>query len=187
MNKKIKVFLLIAFILALFLGGFQLYNNLTSDKLPGNTVAKSNEGQKSIAPDFTMLDMDGNEVKLSDFAGEPVIINFTASWCPNCKAEKADYQKAYNNFGDKVNFIILSMIDGNRETLDTAKEYIKENGYTFPSYYDINLEGAYAYAAYSVPMTVFIDKDGYVQTSYLGPITEAILKSYSETLFDLKL
>ena len=38
-----------------------------------------------------------------------------------------------------------------------------------------------------VPMTVFIDKDGYVQTSYLGPINEAILKSYSETLFNLKL
>jgi len=128
------------------------------------------------APDFTVYDADGNEVHLSDYIGKPVVVNFWASWCPPCKGELPDFEKVYGELGDKVQFLMVDMTDGQRETVDTAKAYMKAQGYTLPTFYDTAQDAANVYGISSIPTTVFIDKDGNLVAGHQGQIDEATLR-----------
>ena len=119
-----------------------------------------------------MLDMEGGEVKLSDFVGKPIILNFWASWCGPCKMEMPEIQKFYEEYGEEIHFLLVSV----DESLDTAKAFIAENGYTFPVYFDASSLGAYTYGASSIPLTFFIDAEGNLTAYYMGAMTESILQ-----------
>jgi len=127
---------------------------------------ESTDAQKKLAPDLTVQDGDGNDVKLSDFAGTPVVVNFWASWCPPCKSEMPDFDAAYEEYGDTIQFMMVNLTDGSRETVETAKDYIEKQGYSFPVYYDTTSNAAITYGIMSVPATFFIDAEG-------GPIARA--------------
>ena len=129
------------------------------------------DNEKVVAPDFTMTDKDGNEVKFSNFAGKPIVLNFWASWCGPCQMEMPDFEEMYKQYGEEVQFVMVNMTDGSQETVDSATQFITEKGYTFPVYYDTKMEGAYYYSVYSLPMTYFIDADGNVAASSRGMIS----------------
>ena len=164
-----------------------------------DSSADTNSGDAATAPDFTVYDADGNKVALSDFKGEPVVVNFWASWCPPCKAELPDFEAAYQEVGVKevadvdsaedgtadaqaVRFLMVNLTDGQRETLDTAGKFIADEGYTFPVYFDTDLDAAYTYGINSIPMTLFIDADGNVQDYAIGMIDEQTLRSGIEKI-----
>lgn len=123
------------------------------------SAAETGAAEKTLAPDFTVLDGDGNEVRLSDFTGKPVILNFWASWCPPCKSEMPDFDAAYEQYGGEIQFMMINLTDGSRETVETAKAYIEEQGYGFPVYYDTIPDAAITYGIMSVPATFFIDAE----------------------------
>lgn len=120
----------------------------------------SGETTVETAPDFTMTDASGTEVKLSDFFGKPVVLNFWASWCGPCKSEMPHFEDAYQKYGEDINFVVVNLTDGARETVESASGFIEEQGYTFPVYFDTNTEGAVTYGTYSIPVTYFIGADG---------------------------
>ena len=126
--------------------------------------------QKTKAPDFTVYDKDENEVKLSDYIGKPIVLNFWASWCGPCKSEMPDFNEKYQELGEDINFLMINMTDGSRETVKSASEFISENGFEFPVFYDTQLDAALTYGAYSLPVTFFIDADGYVIAQATGAI-----------------
>lgn len=130
-----------------------------------------------LAPDFTVLDEDGAEVKLSDFLGTPVVLNFWASWCPPCKSEMPEFDKVFQELRDDVAFIMVDLADGQRETVESGKQHVSAQGYSFPVYFDVYGEAAYNYGISSIPTTVFIDKDGYVVTGAIGAINEQTLRT----------
>jgi thiol-disulfide isomerase/thioredoxin len=167
MNKRILMVML-ALLIAVIAGASFLYNDLSGgmdmENLATQTPTEPSEPDATepniAAPDFTVLDREGNPVKLSDFAGKPVVLNFWASWCGPCKSEMPDFQEAWEKYDGKVVFMMVNCTDGSRETMDGALEFISEQGYTFPVYFDTTYEAAIAYGANSIPMTFFIDEGG---------------------------
>lgn len=119
--------------------------------------ASADEAQ--AAPDFTVVDYDGGEVKLSDYFGTPIVLNFWASWCPPCKSEMPDFDAASETHSE-VLFLMVNMTDGVRETVETAKEHVESQGYGFTVLFDTEYSAAYAYYVNSLPATYFIDRDG---------------------------
>ena len=113
--------------------------------------------KKNTAPDFTVLDKDGNTVRLSEKFGKPIVINFWATWCPPCKQELPDFDKLCKEYGDRVVFMMVNLTDGYRDTVDGTKRFVSGKGYTFPVYFDTKDNAASAYNVSSIPQTTFID------------------------------
>ena len=149
----------------------------------GNTQADNAEQETDtgeelvMAPVFSVTDAEGNTVQLSDFYGKPIVVNFWASWCGPCKSEMPDFEEAYITYGEDVNFLMVNMTDGGRETVETAQEYIKGQGFTFPVYFDTSQEAAVTYGVLSNPSTYFIDSEGYAVAYAQGAITSDVLKT----------
>ena len=157
-------------------GGLETLPSEDKETSAPSDTAENGETAADTAPDFTMLDMEGNEVKLSDFFGTPIVLNFWASWCPPCKAELPDFEEACKRYEGKVTFLMVNLTDGQRETVEVAKSYIASQGYTFPVYFDTNYEAAYVYGVSSIPQTYFINADGSLEARATGMISAAQLE-----------
>ena len=160
-KKQIVIILVLAFV-ALMFGAYLLYSRLGQDLAPdqlGTQATGETKPEANPAPDFTVYDAGGNEVKLSDYFGKPIVLNFWASWCGPCKMEMPDFHEKYLELGDEVQFLMVNMTTG-RETQETAESFIAEQGYTFPVLFDLDSAAAAAYGAYSLPTTIFIDAEG---------------------------
>lgn len=136
------------------------------------------------APDFAVLDWDGNTVRFSALKGKPVIINIWASWCGPCCSELGEFNEAYLACGDRITFMMIDLADGDWETVDGAKAFVTENGYVFPVYFDVNDEAAYAYGITAIPLTVLIDADGNIVEQHLGSMSGDTLMQYVGMLLD---
>lgn len=141
-----------------------------------SSAASEQEPALTPAPDFTVFDKDGNEVKLSSYIGKPIVLNFWASWCGPCQMEMPDFQEKYLELGENVHFLMINMTDGSRETVDTASEFIEEKGYTFPVFFDKDGNASITYGAYSLPTSYFINAEGYVVAQATGAIDGATLQ-----------
>ena len=183
MEKTYKMLKLIIWILlfaVLIAGASLLYNRLSAQMEPVGlatepTVAET-EKAATPAPDFTFYDAEGNAHKLSDFRGKPVLLNFWASWCGPCKMEMPDIESAWQEYGDQIHFLLVDLTDGSQETVEKASAYIAEQGYTFPVYFDTDMEGAYSYSVTGIPVTYFIDADGNFVAYYQSAMSAEILQ-----------
>ena len=195
MDKKRIVFVLaLAFVLLLG-GAYTLYgrlgqglehNQLTVEspqsQADSGQAAESGEAAESAepelvpAPDFTVYDKDGNPVQLYDYTGKPLVVNFWASWCGPCQMEMPDFEDKYQELGEEVQFRMINMTDGSRETVDSASAFIAQQGFTFPVLYDTDSDAALTYGAYSLPTTYFINADGYAVARATGAIDAETLQ-----------
>ena len=204
MKKKTSLVVLILALVVLIGGAYVLYGRLSagagadnlsvqtppSAQAPGETGAPQNSAApeetvppKVEAPDFTVENADGEAVKLSDYVGKPIVLNFWASWCSPCKSEMPEFNAAWEELEGEVQFLMVNMTDGSRETVDTAKEYVEGEGFTFPVLFDTNSEAAIAYSAYSLPTTYFIDAEGYLVARAVGAIDGETLQKGLDLIY----
>ena len=185
MGKKTLLIIIIAFVVVIA-AALVLYNTLT-DKADMDSVSmpqptneepeKTEEAEqtnpteqseedpepvKIAAPDITIEDMEGNKVQFSEFLGKPVVLNFWTSWCGFCRVEMPDFEQAYLERKDEIEFVMLNAPDGTRETVEIAKAFLEEKGYTFPVYFDTEFEAVIKYGVRGYPITFFIDEEGYI-------------------------
>ena len=184
MKKTMKLVIgILCFILLLciaFFGYNALSNRESASRVGGMQDSGAREQQ---ARDFSMTDWDGNTIRLSGLiaSGRPVVVNFWASWCPPCIIEMPDFEKMYLETGSEVQFVMLNLTDGMRETIQSGKRFIEEHGFSFPVFFDTTGEASSAYSIRSIPTTVFIDKNGYLAGDpIIGMLDERTLRERVE-------
>ena len=137
------------------------------------------ERQPIAAPDFTVLDWDGNEVKFSDFVGKPIVLNFWAHWCGPCQMEMPEFNAAYERLGGEVTFLMVH--EG--AAVEDGKDKVTEGGYTFPVVFDVDSSAGNLYGISAFPTTFFIDKDGYLQAYYMGAMDADLLQQGLDIIY----
>ena len=179
MKQKSFWIVLLGFV-ALLGGAYVLYDRM-SGNAGANQLAVQNGGGETpepvAAPDFTVYDRAGEEVHLTDYLGKPVVLNFWASWCGPCQSEMPDFDEAHGRLGEEIQFLMVNVTDGDRETEDKAAAFVEEQGYAFPVFFDSDLSATQAYGAYSLPTTYFIDAEGYAVARAVGAINAETLQT----------
>lgn len=154
---------------------------------PADSSANSADSEAPVpAPDFTLVDQNGETHTLSDYKGKVVFLNFWATWCPPCKDEMPDIEALYEaqglNAGDVV---VLGVANPKTDeypnnsdgTVQDVTDFLSQNGYTYPVVMDTTGEVFSAYGITAFPTTFMIDKDGNVFGYVRGGITRDIMDS----------
>lgn len=124
--------------------------------------------------DFTLTDLDGNEVNLQDLRGKNVYLNFWATWCKWCKKELPDINKVTGLYKDK-DLVVLAVSVGENQKL--VSSFIQEHGYEVTTLVDPDKKVAEEYGVTALPVSIFIDKNGKIAHRKLGTMYEEELKT----------
>ncbi|MDX1615001.1 MAG: TlpA disulfide reductase family protein [Candidatus Promineifilaceae bacterium] len=131
-----------------------------------------------LAPAFTLTSTMGEQVALSDFRGQPVVLNFWATWCPPCRAEMPQFQQVSVRYRGQAT--ILGIDQGEPQSLVT--DFANSIGVTYPLLLDSDNAVSRQYDVNALPKTLFVDSDGVIREIYTGIINRAVLEDRIERL-----
>ena len=183
MKKNIFIWIIAAILVVVAISTTKSFE--TKSKISGPTPSITAKPDievttKTLAPDFSLKDLSGKTVKLSELKGKKVYINFWATWCGYCDQEMPDIEKIHNEFKDQ-NLVILAV--NVAESDYVVKTYVKKKGLNFTALLD--KDGKISTDLYKVsgyPTSVFINSDGTISTTIEGMMTYEGMKSEVEKL-----
>lgn len=132
-------------------------NSPVQSASPDQNIPAIDTASAQKAIDFTLTGLDGKKVNLNDLKGKSEYINFWTTWYPWCVKELPDIEKIYQEYKDK-GLVVLAVDMG--EDKDTVQSFIAKNNYHFDVLPDSNQRVAQAYGISSIPVSIFINKDG---------------------------
>ena len=131
-------------------------------------AARADSEQASLkpAPAFTLSDISGKKVSLSDFKGKVILLNFWATWCGPCTAEMPSFNRLYAAFKND-DFVVLAVsIDSSEKPVQS---FVSAKGITFPVLMDPDKEAYFdLYAVFALPTSFLIDRKGMIVEKILG-------------------
>lgn len=145
-----------------------------TEDIPGAKLSALREGAE--APDFELTALDGKTVKLSDYRGKKVILNFWATWCPPCKAEMPHMQNFYEENKDKGVEILAVNLTNMDKGVDEVQKFVKEYGLTFTIPLDEEGVAGTTYQAFTIPTSYILDENGVITKKIVGPMDENMMK-----------
>lgn len=163
MSKAAKVILPIILPLMLLVAGCQPSPETPAGTSPTAPVERPQVGK--LAPDFQLENLDGEAISLSNLRGNPVLINFWATWCAPCVHEMPALQQIYEEWSGKG--LVLLTIDMG-ESPSKVEEFMRSYRLSFPVLLDTKESVAEKYNIRGIPTTFLIDKDGIVQGIKIG-------------------
>lgn len=165
---------------AIFLGGAVVWLGRVQDPDVLANVTAPITGAN--APQFTLMDLEGNEHSLADYQGRPVIINYWATWCRPCEAEMPALQAVYDQYQDE-GLVILAI--NTTESPQVITPFVEERGLTFPILLDERSMVAREYDVQAYPSTFFIDGDGKIRSAeFSGPMSQAFIESQVQRILN---
>lgn len=161
----------VIFLLAIFLifhSGSIIGRAKDGPVLPANAARSGKE-----VPDFSLIDVTGESVALSDFQGKRVLLNVWASWCPPCRAEMPDLEALHQKYDDLV---VLAVNSG--DDAATVKEFVDNFDISFPVLIDENQQVSKLYKVRGLPTTFFIDSQGILRKTHMGQLDASVAELY---------
>lgn len=116
------------------------------------------------APDFALLDEDGERVALADLEGRPVFLNFWATWCTFCKEEMPDMQRVQEAYGDDL--VVIGVNAG--DSVEDGEAFVRQAGISYLRLYDRDLSVTDGYLVQAMPTSYFITADGKISDANFG-------------------
>jgi cytochrome c biogenesis protein CcmG/thiol:disulfide interchange protein DsbE len=145
----------------------------------GPTISPTTIG--SVAPDFSLVDLDGNMVHLADLRGQPVIVNFWASWCGPC-VDEFPLLKSVADQHTSDGLVVLGIVYQDRS--EAARAFMEQNGGTWQALMDPDDRVARAYNIFGPPETYFVGRDGTIVARHIGQLTAASLDAKVAAIMD---
>jgi len=181
MNKKISTIIWIIAIGAVLVGAYVIYSKSKSNIEPPPIETTSQPSQDSTpADDFSLKDLDGNTVNLSDYKGKVVILNFWAVWCKYCIMEMPDLNELNKELQENNEAVLLAI--NVKESPDTVKEYLTSNNIDLKVLMDQDGSVTTKYGIDGFPTTFILNKDGSIYKSIVGKTDKQTLKNYLDKM-----
>jgi peroxiredoxin len=155
-------------------------NTASAQDIPAENAVMQTPGEGKMAPDFALTSTDGKTIKLSDFRGKVVVVDFWATWCPPCKAEIPDFIKLYSQYKDDgFQMLGISLDQGG---LSDVKPFMKDYGINYPIVMGDNQVVAAYGGIRGIPTTFVIDKDGKIRASFEGYRSASVFEKLIQQL-----
>lgn len=132
------------------------------------------------APEFTLADLNGRSVSLSDFRGRIVLINFWNEWCDPCREEAPDLQAFHERYGDQV--VLLGVNRG--DPVPFMQRFIEEFGLTYTNLRDHDTRVAELYGVTGVPESYFVDRQGILRYRHIGPLDFGTMETVVQRILE---
>ncbi len=178
-HTRLTLFFAVALV-ALVAAGLWYQQTSSPPEPVGGTAGGAVPAVGNPAPDFRLRDLSGRQVRLSDFKGKPVFINFWATWCRFCQAEWPVLEEAYRKYGATGKIVFLAVDTG--EGAGTVRKYLAAAGATLPALLDQNGEVAQRYLVQGLPTSYFIARNGTIRDRVVGAVDRPGLRARLEAL-----
>jgi cytochrome c biogenesis protein CcmG, thiol:disulfide interchange protein DsbE len=149
---------------------------------PPGTVPADNAADAPLLPEFAdalpAMDPDTFKRLLDQLRGTPVVVNVWGSWCPPCREEMPRLVAAHGEWGDRVQFLGVDILDSRIE----ARAFMEEFEMTFPSVFDVPDAIKASLGQFGQPVTMFFRRDGSLSFAWAGPITDELLRVHAKRI-----
>ena len=130
---------------------------------------------------FSLESFSGGRVSLADFEGQPVIINFWASWCAPCRQEMPALEATWQLFRER-DLVVVGINLPKSDPEESARAFLDEFGISYPNVFDTRGFTAIDYGVSGIPVTFFVDREGIVTRRFVGTLTDGSLMVWAEEL-----
>lgn len=185
-KKKIIIITVISVILVISLIGLMIVSKSKNEvskpinNIPGNEISLELTGEQ-YKPS-KLVDENNTKIELSQFSNKPMALLFFNTTEINAKEAINIFQKYYEEYKDKINFINISVIDGVTESKEDVKTYIQNNNITIPILYDTEYTAKNEYEIDTIPTFIFINKNNEIINTIAEDINEDVIEANLDIL-----